>query len=146
MAGGAKGQSLGCNSCHRAHEDNTSFAAVDACLSCHNDAHSQAYKASPHARLWWAEQIGRGEPGTGVSCATCHLPRHQEESGAFRVLHNQNATLRPSEKMVRGVCDSCHGVAFSLQSLADAEIVQSNFSRPPASPLPGLDMVRARVR
>ena len=104
--------SLNCNSCHSGHKFDTQFAAVDACLSCHNDRHSLAYKESSHFDLWKSEVAGESEAGTGVSCATCHMPRMEDDDGEVFVQHNQNDNLRPNEKMIRSVCNHCHGVAF----------------------------------
>jgi hypothetical protein len=134
-----------CNSCHAAHGYDTRAAAVQACLGCHDDEHSRAYLGSPHARLWWAETLGSGAPGSGVSCATCHLPRHENETGGISVQHNQSDNLRPNEKMVRSVCTTCHGTGLSLDALADPLLVRNNFSHAPASHTASLDMVRARV-
>ncbi|MGH8566471.1 MAG: hypothetical protein ACREXU_00265 [Gammaproteobacteria bacterium] len=55
----------------QAHRFDTRHAAVEACLGCHDDTHSRAYRASPHGRLWEAERAGRDAPGSGVSCAAC---------------------------------------------------------------------------
>ena len=45
--------------------------------------------------------------------------------------HNQNDTLRPNEKMIRPVCLDCHGLEFSLDALADAALVERNFTGTP---------------
>lgn len=44
------------------------------------------------------------------------------------VQHNQNDTLRPNEKMIRPVCVSCHGLAFSIDALADPALIARNFA------------------
>ena len=49
----------------------------------------------------------------------------------MRVLHNQNANLRPNDKMVREVCARCHGLPFTLDALADANLVRRNFAGAP---------------
>ena len=41
-------------------------------------------------------------PQSGVSCATCHLPRIEGDQGVW-VNHDQNANLRPNETMAREV-------------------------------------------
>ena len=130
----AYARSLDCNACHGAHAFDTSHAAVEACLECHADEHSLAYESSPHHLLWQAEQAGDLAPGAGVSCASCHLPRLQDERPPDRVLvsHNQNDFLRPGDKMIRAVCMSCHGLGFSIDALADAALVRSNFRGDPA--------------
>jgi len=145
----AHGRELGCTSCHGAHRADTRRAAADACLECHDDNHSRAWSDSPHARLWQAETAGRGAPGSGVSCATCHLPREPHREGelkGIRVQHNQNANLRPNEKMIRGVCMNCHGLGFSIDALADPALVQRNFAGQPAAHIESLDLAAARLK
>ncbi len=145
----AHGRELGCGTCHGAHRVDTRHAAVAACLECHDDRHTRAYRDSKHAALWQAELAGRGAPGSGVSCATCHLPREHRKDGELagvRVQHNQNANLRPNEKMARGVCLQCHGLGFTLDALADAELVQRNFTGRPARHVESLDLAAARLR
>lgn len=123
---------LSCVACHGAHRFDTSFAAVDGCLECHNDDHSLAYRQSTHYELWQQELAGEGEPGSGVSCATCHMPRSENEAGEIFVEHNQNNNLRPNDKMFRTTCGACHGLQFSLDALADVELIQRNFSGGPS--------------
>lgn len=149
MDDGASKRSLGCASCHSAHEFDTRRAAVDACLECHADKHSLAYKASPHFELWRAEINGSVAVGSGVSCATCHLPRLPVEDGdvkAVRIQHNQNANLRPSEKMIREVCMNCHGLAFSIDALSDAQLVEANFAGRPSRHIESIDMAVRKAR
>jgi formate-dependent nitrite reductase cytochrome c552 subunit len=120
---------------------------VEACLGCHDDRHSRAYQRSPHAALWDAEREP-GRAGTGVSCATCHLPRvNRRVDGAdvVAVQHNQNANLRPNEKMARTVCLACHGLAFSLDALADPSLVATNFTGTPLRHVAGIDMAMSRI-
>jgi predicted CXXCH cytochrome family protein len=140
-AGHAK---LTCTSCHGAHRFDTRQAAVVACLTCHDDGHTLAYKASPHFKLWQEEISGRGAKGSGVSCATCHMPRVQfttpEDERRILVQHNQNDTLRPNEKMVRSVCLSCHGLQFSLDALADGKLVARNFKGTPGKHIDSIRM------
>jgi hypothetical protein len=112
-------------------------------MGCHADDHTRAYLGSPHYRLWAAEHEGTGEPNSGVSCATCHLPRKTgaADTGPLGLVeHNQNANLRPNEKMVRTVCLSCHGLAFSLDALADRRLVASNFTGRPTHHVESIDM------
>lgn len=137
-------QLLGCSSCHAAHDFDTRHASVRACLGCHDDQHSRNYEASPHAQLFVDELLGKGEPGSGVSCATCHMPRTQSEAGTVVVQHNQNANLRPPEKMIRSVCNQCHGLGFSLSALASPEAIRLNFSVTPTHQVQSLEMVRSR--
>jgi hypothetical protein len=138
---------LNCVSCHGAHDFDTRKAAVDSCLSCHNDGHSLAYRQSTHFDLWKRELTGEAPPGSGVSCATCHLPReiHKEGGAArVRVQHNQNLNLRPNEKMIRSVCLDCHGLEFSIDALADAALVRTNFIGRPARHVESIDLVLKR--
>ncbi|GAB1261577.1 cytochrome c3 family protein [Aurantivibrio plasticivorans] len=141
-------QTHGCNTCHGAHTFNTQSAAVNACLSCHSDDHSQAYINSPHAALWEKEITGTAEPGTGVSCATCHMPREVHDDFGnitVSVQHNQNANLRPNEKMIRSVCMNCHGLGFSIDALADDSLINSNFHGQPTNHIPSIDMAIERA-
>jgi hypothetical protein len=138
------GQDLSCNTCHKPHEQNISYAAVESCLSCHNDDHSTAYKDSSHFDLWTAELAGELPPGSGVTCATCHMP--QELKGDdVRTNHNQNATLRPNEKMIRATCMSCHGLGFAIDALADPALVENNFSGQPNRHIESIDWALNRV-
>ena len=137
---------LSCTSCHGAHAFDTGYAAMEACLTCHQDAHSVAYEGSIHAALWRAEQSGQGPAGSGVSCATCHMPVMEDDEGNTYVQHNQNDNLRPSEKMIRSVCMDCHGVEFALQALADTDLVAAGFTGKPSGELETMDWVRKRAR
>lgn len=147
MRADAHGRQLSCASCHRAHEFDTRKAAVDTCLACHDDGHSRSYVDSPHAALWSRERAKAAPPGSGVSCATCHMPRRsQKVDGAevIRVQHNQNANLRPNEKMLRSVCLSCHGLGFSLDALADSALVAANFNGRPSRSVDVIEMAMKR--
>jgi len=148
MKAAAAHRELNCASCHTPHRYDTAFAASDACLQCHNDDHSRAYEGSLHAGLWKKEIKGDGARGTGVSCATCHMPRETitDESGETRigVNHNQNDNLRPNEKMVRSVCIQCHGLGFTLDSLADPELIRRNFTGRPGAHVESIDLAERR--
>lgn len=131
---------LSCNSCHKAHEFATDYAKVDACLGCHNDEHSLAYKDSKHF-----QRLAEGQDG--ITCAGCHMPKVEVEGGhveGYRVNHNQNDTLRPNEKMIRPVCLNCHGLQFSLNALADPELVESNFKGMPSIHIESIEWVEKR--
>ncbi|EDY83821.1 hypothetical protein VDG1235_3448 [Verrucomicrobiia bacterium DG1235] len=144
MHAGAGHKELSCVSCHDDHSFETRFAAVNACMSCHDDSHTNSYKESKHYQLWLAESNGTAPAGTGVSCATCHLPRVEvTEFGETltKVLHNQNDVLRPNEKMIRPVCIQCHGVGFSIDALADPNLLENNFSGPSSIHVESLEMV-----
>lgn len=140
----AHGETLTCNSCHGAHEQDLQFARVEACLSCHADEHSLNYETSPHYNMWQAEMLGLSEPGTGVTCATCHMPGTVKK-GVVTTNHNQNDTLFPNEKMIRPVCLSCHGLSFSIDALADPLLVENNFSGQPHRHIDGIDWAVNRV-
>lgn len=144
MKASAAHAKLTCMSCHGSHRFDTRKAAVEACLTCHDDGHTRAYKASPHFQLWHEEISGRGAKDSGVSCATCHLPRVKFNTPDFEtrtlVQHNQNDTLRPNEKMVRSVCLNCHGLQFSLDALADGKLIQQNFKGMPAKQIESIRM------
>lgn len=143
----AASKQLTCTSCHGAHEFDTRGAAVDACLGCHADDHSLAYWDSPHAALWREELLGQGEQGSGVSCASCHMPREvvrRRGEDIVHVQHNQNDNLRPNEKMIRSVCMTCHGLPFSIDALADPALVRNNFQGKPAEHVPSVDMAVTR--
>ncbi|NNJ95992.1 MAG: NrfA- nitrite reduction protein [Gammaproteobacteria bacterium] len=127
---------LTCTTCHGSHRFDVQQAAVEACLGCHDDSHSLAYKASPHYRLWQNELAGEAEPGTGVSCASCHMPRVNRDVSEWlsRIVvdHNQSANLSPNSKMVRSSCQHCHGLEFTLSALANDALIESNFNGMPS--------------
>jgi hypothetical protein len=144
----AKDRELDCVSCHAAHEFDTRKAAVESCLGCHDDTHSLSYKNSRHYQLWKLEQDGGAQAGTGVSCATCHLPRESHRKDGAEIVtvqHNQNDNLRPSDKMLRSVCMSCHGLAFSMDALSDADLVRRNFDGKPQAHVASLEMAKKRT-
>lgn len=121
---------LTCNSCHGGHRFDTEWASVGACKQCHADAHTIAYDTTAHADLWNKELAGELPAGSGVSCATCHMPR-LEKDGDVWVNHDQNANLRPNETMAREVCGHCHGLEYSLSALSDPQLVDSCFADAP---------------
>ncbi len=127
---------LGCTTCHGAHDFDTRKASVEACLGCHDDTHSKAFKGSPHHKLWAEEVAGQLPAGSGVTCATCHMPRlrmrQKDGSRKVVVMHNQNDNLRPNEKMVRSVCGDCHGLQLALDALADPTLIANNFAGHPS--------------
>ena len=165
-----KNQSLGahqgCNSCHQSHSFDTQFAATDACLQCHNDAHSRNFSASPHGKLWMQAVNGLIPKENAVSCATCHLPRIAVDKNGTEVViktgsnnaslnsgaqvavvhveHNQNLLLRPNEKMIRPVCMQCHSLEFSIDALADPKLIENNFNGKPGAHIPSMDWALKR--
>ncbi|MCS7468088.1 cytochrome c3 family protein [Stieleria sp. ICT_E10.1] len=142
MHAGRAHAKLDCNACHPGHRFDTQFAAAEACLRCHADDHSLAYRDSSHATLWQDELSGSGAVGSGVSCATCHLPRIEGETGIW-VNHDQNASLRPNETMARQVCTHCHGLEYSLSALADPRSITSCFGDAPTERIKSVQMARA---
>jgi formate-dependent nitrite reductase cytochrome c552 subunit len=95
-----------------------------------------AYESSPHAKTWRAELDGTAPKNSGVSCATCHMPRisYDVNDWVTRIMvdHNQSANLSPNSKMARSVCMHCHGLDFALKALADPEQIKTNFATSPA--------------
>jgi nitrate reductase cytochrome c-type subunit len=144
LAPEAHGKDLTCNTCHSPHEQDLGFAAVEACLTCHADDHTQAYIDSPHHALWQAELAGDLPPGSGVTCATCHMPK-SERRGVVLTNHNQNTNLRPNEKMIRSVCLTCHSLEFSIDALADSDLVTGNFAGQPDRHIESIDWAVNRV-
>jgi formate-dependent nitrite reductase cytochrome c552 subunit len=137
---------LDCNSCHKGHRYDIKNAAVEACLGCHADDHSLAYKRSKHYELWQAELNGSAEANTGVSCATCHMSRISfdvsEWSSRIMVDHNQSANLSPNSKMIRSACLHCHGLGYSLDALADSTLIQSNFNGNPSVHVKSMELAK----
>jgi formate-dependent nitrite reductase cytochrome c552 subunit len=138
---------LTCNSCHGAHRYDTQSAAVEACLQCHDDRHSIAYEGTAHHDLWRAEQSGELAPGSGVSCATCHMPRIDVDVSDWMsrkvVEHNQSATLSPNSKMIRPACLHCHGLGFAIDALADEGLIERNFDAHPTVTVDSVALARA---
>ncbi|MQQ09859.1 ammonia-forming cytochrome c nitrite reductase subunit c552 [Epibacterium sp. SM1979] len=140
----AHGEELTCSTCHDPHQQDLQYAAVGACLSCHADEHSQNFTQSPHFALWQGELAGDLPAGSGVTCATCHMPK-TEKRGVITTNHNQNDTLRPNEKMIRPTCLECHSLEFAIDALADPELVTSNFTGKPHRHIDSLDWAVKRV-
>lgn len=144
MHADAAHRQLDCSVCHGDHRFDTQFAAVDACLNCHNDPHSLAFTSTSHFQLWRDEMADSSIAGSGVSCATCHMPRTIGDDGKVWVQHNQNDNLRPNEKMIRDVCLDCHGLAFSIDALADRDLVNACFGNAPANHIKSIDLAQQR--
>lgn len=140
-------RSMGCNSCHAAHRYDVGHAAVEACMDCHSDRHTLAYSDSPHYGLWQKEQRGELPAGSGVSCATCHMPRIEYDVSDWltRVMvdHNQSANLSPNSGMIRSACLQCHGLEFSIDALADQQLIDSNFAGRPSVHVQTMDLAAA---
>lgn len=131
---------MNCNACHNVHSVNTFQAAVDSCLSCHNDTHSLNYKNSRHYELFASQGILPRPNNESVTCAACHLAR-QEYEGEIHVNHNNTYNLLPRDRMVKDVCINCHGMAYSYNSIFDNELVENNFARPPNLELETIEMI-----
>ena len=143
MKASAAHDELTCMSCHSDHRFDTKFAAMDACMNCHDSAHVKNYPGTSHHQAWLDEMSGKAAVGSGVSCATCHMPRIEHNhfgEVSVRVQHNQNDTLRPNEKMIRSSCLNCHGLEFAIDALADPKIVESNFKAAPHIHIKSIDM------
>ena len=56
------------------------------------------------------------------------------------VQHNQNANLLPNEKMIRPACIHCHGLGFSIDALADEQLIENNFNGKPSVHIESIDM------
>lgn len=150
MKSSAAEKEVTCQSCHGAHRYETKTTAVESCVTCHDDEHSLAYFDSPHFDLWQKELTGEEPPGSGVTCASCHMPRLEKDYywGTFvhhEVQHNQSDTLKPNEKMLRPVCMECHGLGFSIDALADDSLIRSNFATTPAVKVPSIDLAKERA-
>ena len=61
------------------------------------------------------------------------------------VNHNQNANLQPNERMVRTTCLNCHGLEYSLNSLADPHVIDHGVQGRPSVQIQSLDWVRDRL-
>ena len=147
MRQNATHRSLSCNSCHGAHRYDTRHAAAEACMECHDDRHTQAYRDSPHHELWQKETRGELQAGSGVSCATCHMPRIEFDVNDWltRIMvdHNQSANLSPNSKMIRTTCMQCHGLGFSINALADQRLIDSNFTGRPSAKVATMELAAA---
>lgn len=139
-------EELTCSSCHGAHRFDTQQAAVESCLGCHADDHSLAYKESAHYALWQAEVNETSPSQSGVSCATCHMPRVDKDVSDWlsRVVveHNQSKYFAPNSKMIRPVCQACHGLPFSINALADQSLITNNFNGQPSVHVDSVDLAR----
>jgi formate-dependent nitrite reductase cytochrome c552 subunit len=150
MQDDAAHRALTCNSCHPAHRFEVQQAAVEACLECHADNHSLAFKDSPHYALWEQEQAGDLPVGSGVSCASCHMPRIDFDVSDWlsRIMvdHNQSANLSPNSKMIRSACLHCHGLEYTLNALADPRLIENNFNGPPTARVESMRLAEADHR
>lgn len=138
---------LGCLSCHSPHAVTAAETGFETCIGCHDSSHVRNFENSPHADLLFAARKGEIALHEKVDCATCHMPleqHHEKGRDVLRVNHNQNANLRPNEKMIRSVCMSCHSLAFSIDSLADKALIESNFNGHPSVHVQSIDMALER--
>lgn len=146
MHSDASHKELTCNSCHGAHTFDVAYAAVDGCLQCHADEHSLAYKSSKHFELWTNELNNPDSKDTGVSCASCHMPRIDYDVSDWMsrkvVDHNQSANFSPNSKMIRSSCQHCHGLSFVIDSLADENLILNNFNGKSEVHVDSIDLAR----
>ena len=136
---------VSCESCHSSHELDLTFASTAACLSCHDDEHSNNFKNSKHFNKSLRQTSGSPLDDADVTCATCHLPNYVK-GGVTRVMHNPNDNLRPNEKMIRTACLNCHSLEFSIDALADPALVKSNFIGKPSNHISSIDMAIKRIK
>lgn len=146
MKEAASHEELTCNSCHGAHKYDVRKAAVEACTECHDDKHTSAYEGSPHHETWLAEIRGEAPANSGVSCASCHMPRSDMEVNDWlsriAVNHNQSDVQSPNSQMLRPACLHCHGMDYSLKALADESLVERNFDGSPTTTLETMELAR----
>lgn len=136
---------LTCSACHEVEEGSSPVVSeVEVCEGCHADEHTRGYRHSKHFELLELELAGKVAKGSGVTCATCHMPRLENEEGVLWVNHNQNDNLRPNEKMIRSACGTCHGLPFAIDSLADARLVAKNFTGQPSKHVESVDFALSR--
>lgn len=143
----ASHETLDCLSCHRPHGDERRFTVFEACIGCHASEHVANFDASPHGQLLQASLSGTLPANEAVSCATCHMPASTSLRGGEAVVtveHNQNANLRPNDKMLRSVCMNCHSLEFAIDALADAALVANNFRGRPSLHVESMDMALSR--
>lgn len=142
-------KALTCNTCHTAHKYDLVTAKVTACAGCHDDAHTKAYFASAHYDLFKKEAASAAPRGSGVSCATCHMPvieaRDEYGTKSIFVTHNQSGNMRPNEQMVRSVCANCHGLQFTLDALADRKLIEKNFQGLPGVHIESIEWAKKRA-
>jgi hypothetical protein len=74
------------------------------------------------------------------------MPKIENRRGELFTTHNQNAYLRPNEKMIRTVCMSCHSIDFAIDALADPNLVESNFNGRPSVHIESIDWALKRVK
>ncbi|AFY70921.1 doubled CXXCH domain protein [Thalassoporum mexicanum PCC 7367] len=143
MKEAAMDKQMTCNTCHDVHSANTTVAAADSCLTCHNDNHSLNYEQSRHAEIFRAKGNIPRPDRESVTCATCHLPRQIPENGDWvHVNHNNTFTLLPRDRMVSEVCMNCHGMEYAYKSIFDDEMVEANFNRSPTLEMETFELVR----
>ena len=71
--------------------------------------------------------------------------QREGEADRVRVQHNQNWNLRPNEKMIRDVCLNCHGLGFSIDSLADRNLIELNFRGRPSRHIESIEMAAKKA-
>ena len=95
MKAEALDKQMNCNTCHDVHTVNTMQAAVESCLSCHNDNHSLNYKNSEHWQTVLASQSTSRQPAQN-----CRAPALKQSPAPPAICH-----ARPTQK--RTALPSC---------------------------------------
>lgn len=118
-------EDVGCGSCHDTHTLILSSARREACKKCHDSKHVINYEKSGHYR-YLSDPVFALKPVTGVDCAGCHMPKLDELGGY--TMHNESYSASQKRIMAIMVCDRCHGMKFSLESLYDPDVTSYNFT------------------
>lgn len=111
-----------------------------SCATCHMPRISAGKKMITTGTLD-ANAVSEGA-STSAQAASATAKRTE----LWRVQHNQNWNLRPNEKMIRPVCMQCHSLEFSIDALADEELIQNNFSGKPKVHVESVDWALERER
>lgn len=145
MKASAAHLTMSCASCHEKEDARgETYSSLEACEKCHADQHAQNYRKSKHYQFLEMEVAQKVASGSGVTCATCHMPKTRNDEGDWFTNHNQNDSLRPNEKMIRTACAQCHGLPFSIDALADPDLITKNFSGQPSVHVKSVDYALAR--
>ena len=126
-------ENVGCGSCHDTHSLLLGSARREACKRCHDSKHTLNYEKSGHYR-YISDPVFALKPVTGVDCAGCHMPKLEELNG--HTMHNESYSSSRKRIMAVMVCDRCHGMKFSLESLYDPDVISYNFTYTSKKPIP----------
>jgi hypothetical protein len=108
MKAEAHDMQMTCATCHDVHSVNTVQAAVDSCLTCHNDTHSLNYENSRHAELFAADRTlprPSGRHQSAVPPATCLAMSYRKGDNSITLVNHNNTytLLTPRSHGERGV-------------------------------------------